>query len=156
MRNYVLFSRLFIPPILWLPTVAKLMTDDETITRALAEIATTAHHYPGVVIVLNHDGRQVLYLGPNLPLADVVAAARAFRPTVLATALTTAPARGQVQSFAAELRAQCPETTVMLFGSLAVQATGLPEGCLPLACLHEFRDLIPFVNQPVTSELVER
>ena len=38
------------------------MTDDETITRALAEIATTAHHYPGVVIVLNHDGRQVLYM----------------------------------------------------------------------------------------------
>ncbi|MEJ7665087.1 MAG: hypothetical protein WKG07_38995 [Hymenobacter sp.] len=42
-------------------------------------------------------GRQVLYLGPNLPLADVAAAAAAFRPTVLATVLTTAPARGQVQ-----------------------------------------------------------
>lgn len=101
-------------------------------------------------------GRQVLYLGPNLPLADVVAAAQAFRPTVLATVLTTAPARGQVQSFAAELRAQCPDATVMLFGALAVQTAGLPEGCLPLACLHEFRDLIPFVNQPVGTELAER
>jgi DNA-binding CsgD family transcriptional regulator len=38
------------------------MTDDEKITRALAEIATTADHYPGVVIVLNHDCRQVLYM----------------------------------------------------------------------------------------------
>jgi DNA-binding CsgD family transcriptional regulator len=38
------------------------MTDAERITRALAEIAATADHYPGVVIVLNHDGRQVLYM----------------------------------------------------------------------------------------------
>lgn len=38
------------------------MTDAEKITRALAEIAATADHYPGVVIVLNHDGRQVLYM----------------------------------------------------------------------------------------------
>jgi DNA-binding CsgD family transcriptional regulator len=38
------------------------MTDAEKITRALAEIATTADHYPGVVIVLNHDCRQVLYM----------------------------------------------------------------------------------------------
>ncbi len=101
-------------------------------------------------------GCQVLYLGPNLPLVDVVAAARTFRPTVLATVLTTAPARAQVKSFATELRAQCPEATVMLFGSLAVQAEGLPEGCLPLACLHEFRDLIPFVNQRVEGEVIEK
>jgi DNA-binding CsgD family transcriptional regulator len=38
------------------------MTDAERITRALTEIAATADHYPGVVIVLNHDGRQVLYM----------------------------------------------------------------------------------------------
>ena len=100
-------------------------------------------------------GRQVLYLGPNLPLADVAAAAAAFRPTVLATVLTTAPARGQVQHLAAELRARCPEAAVILFGSLAVQAAGLPAGCQPLACLHEFRDLIPFVNQRIGSELAE-
>lgn len=98
-------------------------------------------------------GRQVLYLGPNLPLADVVAVANSFRPAVIATVLTTVPARSQVKNFAAELRAQCPEAAVVLFGALAVQAAGLPEGCLPLACLHEFRDLIPFVNQSVEGEL---
>nr|WP_255554967.1 MerR family transcriptional regulator [Hymenobacter sp. BT559] len=101
-------------------------------------------------------GRQVLYLGPNLPLADVVAAAQAFKPNVLATVLTTAPARNQLKAFADELRAQCPKAAVVLFGSMAVQATGLPDGCLPLACLHEFRDLIPFVNQPVEGELIEK
>ncbi|WP_223651219.1 MerR family transcriptional regulator [Hymenobacter psoromatis] len=101
-------------------------------------------------------GRQVLYLGPNLPLADVVAAAAAFRPTVLATVFTTAPARGQVQHLAAELRARCPEASVILFGPLAVQAAGLPEGCQPLACLHEFRDLIPFVNQRVEAHVTEK
>ena len=101
-------------------------------------------------------GCQVLYLGPNLPLVDVVAAARTFRPLALATVLTTAPARGQVKSYAAELRAQCPEATVLLFGALAVQTAGLPEGCLPLACLHEFRDLIPFVNQRVEEEVAEK
>ena len=44
----------------------------------------------------------------------------------------------------------------MLFGTLAVQTTGLPEGCLPLACLHEFRDLIPYVNQHVEEEVAEK
>jgi DNA-binding transcriptional MerR regulator len=101
-------------------------------------------------------GYQVLYLGPNLPLPDVLAAAQAFRPTVLATVLTTVPARSQVSAYAAELRAHCPEATLLLFGALAVQATSLPEGCLQLNCLHEFRDLIPFVNQELTPELTEK
>lgn len=100
-------------------------------------------------------GQQVLYLGPNLALADVVAAAQAFRPTVLATVLTTVPARSHVAAYAAALRQQYPVATVLLFGRLAVQAAGLPEGCLQTACLHEFRDLIPFVNQGVGRELVE-
>lgn len=38
------------------------MTDAEKITQAIAKIAATADLYPGVVIVLNHDGRQVLYM----------------------------------------------------------------------------------------------
>ncbi|MGI4875243.1 MAG: MerR family transcriptional regulator [Janthinobacterium lividum] len=95
--------------------------------------------------------QQVLYLGPNLPLADVLAAARAFRPTVLAAVLTTTPARGHVAAYAAELRQQCPEATVLLFGALAVQAGGMPEGCHQLACLHEFRDLILFINQRIEA-----
>ena len=100
-------------------------------------------------------GQQVLYLGPNLPLADVVAAARAFRPTALATVLTTVPPRGQVAAFAQELRQQYAEGTLVLFGTLAVQAAGLPEGVLQLACLHEFRDLIPFVNQELEAKVAE-
>jgi hypothetical protein len=44
----------------------------------------------------------------------------------------------------------------VLFGSLAVQTSALPEGCMPLACLHEFRDLIPFVNQGLNSEVIEK
>jgi len=101
-------------------------------------------------------GQQVLYLGPNLPLPDVLAAAQAFRPTVLATVLTTVPARSQVATYAAELHQHYPEATLLLFGALAVQATGLPEGCLQLNCLHEFRDLIPFVSQDLTPESVEK
>ena len=101
-------------------------------------------------------GQQVLYLGPNLPIPDVAAAAQAFRPTVIATVLTTTPARGQVATYATELRQHCPEVTLLLFGPLAVQAKVLPEGCLPMACLHEFRDLIPFVNQLVEVEIVEK
>lgn len=100
-------------------------------------------------------GQQVLYLGPNLPLADVVAAARAFRPTVLATVLTTVPPRGQVATFAQELRRQYAEGSLVLFGVLAVQATSLPEGVMQLACLHEFRDLIPFVNQEIEASVTE-
>ena len=100
-------------------------------------------------------GQQVLYLGCNLPLADVVAAAHAFQPTALATVLTTVPPRGQVAAFAEEVRRQYPVGSLVLFGALAVQATGLPEGVLQTACLHEFRDLIPFVSQdfaPATAE----
>jgi hypothetical protein len=86
----------------------------------------------------------------------VVAAAHTFQPTVLATVLTTAPARGQVYSYADELRKQCPEATLLLFGTLAVQTKKLPEGCLPMTCLHEFRDLIPVINQVVAGELTEK
>ena len=101
-------------------------------------------------------GQQVLYLGPNLSVPDVVAAAQSFRPTVLATVLTMVPARNHVSAYAAELRQHCPDATLLLFGSLAVQSKALPEGCLPMACLHEFRDLIPFVNQLVEVELAEK
>jgi DNA-binding CsgD family transcriptional regulator len=38
------------------------MTDEEKTTRAIAEIAATADYYPGVVIVLSHDCRQVCYM----------------------------------------------------------------------------------------------
>jgi len=101
-------------------------------------------------------GQQVLYLGPNLPLPDIIAAARTFQPTVLATVLTTTPARGQLTSYADELRKQCPGATLLLFGTQAVQAKKLPEGCLPMACLHEFRNLIPVINQVVEAELTEK
>lgn len=101
-------------------------------------------------------GQQVLYLGPNLALTDVVAAAQTFRPTVLATVLTMAPARSHIAAYAAELRQHCPEATVLLFGSLVMQAKSLPKGCLPMACLHEFRDLIPFINQVVEPIVIER
>jgi len=70
--------------------------------------------------------------------------------------LTMTPTRGQVQSYADELRKQCPEATLLLFGTLAVQAKKLPEGCMPMACLHEFRDLIPVINQAVVEELTEK
>ena len=101
-------------------------------------------------------GQQVLYLGPNLPQPDVIAAAQAFRPTVLATVITTVPNRSQVATYAAELRQHCPDATLLLFGPLAVQAKSLPDGCLPMMCLHEFRDLIPFVNQLVEVEVAEK
>jgi DNA-binding transcriptional MerR regulator len=101
-------------------------------------------------------GQQVLYLGPNLSLPDVVAAAQAFQPTVLTTVLTTAAGRGHVEAYAAELRRHYPEATLLLFGNMAIQANSLPEGCLPMACLYEFRDLIPFVNQRVEGEIVEK
>jgi DNA-binding CsgD family transcriptional regulator len=67
------------------------MTDAERITHALAEIAATADRYPGVVIVLNHDCRQVLYMsarglaGLQLTIPELVAMgedyyARYFNP----------------------------------------------------------------------------
>jgi len=96
-------------------------------------------------------GCQVLYLGANLALADVVSAARAFGPAALATVLTTGPARGRVLAFAEGLRAHCPEAELVLFGELALQAPPLPTGCHALACLHEFRDLIPAVGQRIAA-----
>jgi len=38
------------------------MTDEELLAQKIAEIAATADQYPGVVIVLNHDCRRVLYM----------------------------------------------------------------------------------------------
>ena len=38
------------------------MTDEQTITERIAEIATFADQYPGAVIVLTGDARRVLYM----------------------------------------------------------------------------------------------
>nr|GFC29359.1 hypothetical protein [Tanacetum cinerariifolium] len=73
------------------PTALTRMTDAELMTRALAKIAATADDYPGVVIVLSHDCRQVLYmsarglLGLQLTIPELVAMgedyyARYFNP----------------------------------------------------------------------------
>jgi len=67
------------------------MTDEERINRKIAEVAATADHYPGVVIVLSEQARRVVYmsarglnaLGATLPELSAMGTAyyeRYFNP----------------------------------------------------------------------------
>lgn len=62
------------------------MTNDEKITRKIADIAATADQYPGVVIVFNEDVRRVLYMSERglrllgTTQAEITALGEAYYP----------------------------------------------------------------------------
>ncbi|MFD1468816.1 MerR family transcriptional regulator [Hymenobacter caeli] len=92
-------------------------------------------------------GQQVLFLGQNLPLADVEAACRAFRPDAVATVLTAVPARERVPAFAAELRRRCPGPQLVFYGPLAQLVGTPPAGSHLPALITDFLALIAVLGQ---------
>ena len=79
---------------------------------------------------LRRRGQHTLYLGQNLPLADLAAVCATYAPHAVTTVLTTQPDRGQLGEFAAELAGCCPCERLILYGSLAQQ----PDVAWPARC----------------------
>ncbi|WP_201978748.1 MerR family transcriptional regulator [Hymenobacter rubidus] len=88
-------------------------------------------------------GQHTLYLGQNLPTAELGAVCATYQPDALVTVLTSQPERGRVAEFAREVSAQCPGKPVVLYGALARQeGLVLPENCISPVLMTDFLALI--------------
>lgn len=94
-----------------------------TFTRGTALVATGAHefHEMGawtVATCLELDGWDVHYLGANVPGEDVLARAIEIRPRLIALSVAMPFNLGGVRETIAALKAQLPETRVMVGGQV--------------------------------------
>jgi DNA-binding transcriptional MerR regulator len=89
----------------------------------------------------------VLYLGQNLPAAELPAVCRTYQPHAVCTVLTAVPERGQVQSFIDEVARLCPDTKLVFYGPLVQAQADLR---LPELAVHPFlmTDFLALISQP--------
>ncbi|WP_165699285.1 MerR family transcriptional regulator [Hymenobacter jejuensis] len=66
-------------------------------------------------------GHHVLYLGQNLPSAELEAVCETYKPYALCTVMTAVPERDQVQAYIDRVARLCPDTVLYLYGPLAHQ-----------------------------------
>ena len=88
-------------------------------------------------------GQHTLYLGQNLPTAELGAVCQTYRPYAVVSALTLQPERSRVAEFASEVSAQCGGKLVVLYGPLARQeGLKLPANCVSPPLMTDFLALI--------------
>ena len=94
-------------------------------------------------LALRRRGQHTLYLGQNMPLADLAAVCTTYQPYAVTTVLTTQPERGRLAEFAAELAAFCPCQRLVLYGSLARQEGVVwPAHCERPVLMTDFLDSV--------------
>lgn len=84
-------------------------------------------------------GHHVLYLGQNLPVAELKQVCTAYQPYAVCTVLTATPEREKLQPFVDELRLFCPDTLLILSGPSAQHETlTLPPSTVRLQLITDF------------------
>ena len=87
--------------------------------------------------------QHTLYLGQNLPLAELTEVCATYVPDAVVTVLTLQPERGRVAEFAQELATLCPDRLLVLYGNLARQeGLVLPPNCVSPPLMTDFLALI--------------
>ncbi|WP_426490885.1 MerR family transcriptional regulator [Hymenobacter sp. 102] len=110
--------------------------------------------------VLRSRGHHVLYLGQNLPMAELGQVCTAYQPYAVVTVLTAVPERHEVQDFVHQLGQLCPDVQLYLYGPLAQLVTELPRNAARLGLITEFIKLASDLTLAETCvalpELIER
>ncbi|MCA8829311.1 MerR family transcriptional regulator [Hymenobacter pini] len=88
--------------------------------------------------VLRSRGHHVLYLGQNLPMAELSQVCSAYQPYALLTVLTAVPERHEVADFVQRLSELCPDIQLFLYGPLAQLEFELPTNASRLALITDF------------------
>ncbi|MBT2557102.1 MerR family transcriptional regulator [Hymenobacter sp. ISL-91] len=101
--------------------------------REMHELALLFMNY-----VLRARRHHVLYLGQNLPAAELVAVCASYQPHALLTVMTAVPERDEVGHFVQQLRSYCPGTELYLYGPLAQLDFPLPPETTRLALITDF------------------
>ena len=88
-------------------------------------------------------GQHTLYLGQNMPTAELGAVCKIYHPHAVVSVLTLQPDRNRVAEFASEVSAQCDGRLVVLYGPLARQeGLQLPANCVSPPLMTDFLALI--------------
>ncbi|MBC5994603.1 MerR family transcriptional regulator [Pontibacter cellulosilyticus] len=73
-----------------------------------------------VLLYLNYllraSDKRVIYLGQNLPFADLEVTCKQFNAKYICTVLTASPERDQVQAYINKMAAAFPESTIYMYG----------------------------------------
>lgn len=93
--------------------------------------------------LLRARGQHTLYLGQNMPTAELTEVCETYRPNMLVTVLTSQPERARVAAFAQELTALCPDKQLVLYGPLTRQeGLQLPDNCTVPLTMADFIGLV--------------
>lgn len=98
-------------------------------------------------------GQHTLYLGQNMPTAELGEVCETYQPDALVTVLTLQPERGRVGEFAQEVSAMCGNKLVVLYGPLARQeGLELPDNCIAPVLMTDFLSLVATLEtEPVAA-----
>ncbi|MBG8552051.1 MerR family transcriptional regulator [Hymenobacter guriensis] len=89
--------------------------------------------------VLRARKQHVLYLGQNLPTAELKSVCETYRPHALCTVMTALPERDRVQNFVEQVHSLCPEVMLYLYGPLAQQVgLRLPANTVRVRLMTDF------------------
>ena len=93
----------------------------------------------------------VLYLGQNLPIAELEAVYASYQPHAVCTVLTAVPERDQVQGFLDKIAESCPESMLVCYGPLVQVQTALR---LPPKAVHPslMTDFLALIDQAAPRE----
>ncbi|PSR52216.1 helix-turn-helix-type transcriptional regulator [Adhaeribacter arboris] len=96
---------------------------------------------------------RVLYLGQNLPLADLIKAYEGFRPNYFCTIITSVPARAELQAYLNALAAQFPDSGFFVSGyQFVCNEIILPSNFKYITDMQAFsREVDTLIAEPVFS-----
>ncbi|MET4107123.1 MerR family transcriptional regulator [Hymenobacter sp. UYP22] len=104
--------------------------------REMHELALLFMNY-----VLRSRGHHVLYLGQNLPIAEIEKVCSAYQPYAAVTVLTAVPERHEVPAYVQQVSQLCPDVRLFLYGPLAQLEFELPPNTSRLALITDFIQL---------------
>jgi methanogenic corrinoid protein MtbC1 len=117
--------------------------DEEAPLAVFATPSGTRHELGALIasLVARDEGWRTLYLGPDLPAADIARGARDTRAELVAVSVVFPPHDDGIRNELADLRAALPDGVPLVAGGAAAAsyAAGLPRGTFSLCGLGDLR-----------------
>ena len=94
--------------------------------------------------ILKKEGHQVIYLGQNLPFADVVSVYKVYKPQYLLSIFTAFPRRKRIQQYINDLSDNFKQATILLSGYGVINNDlTFPANVKVLKMLNELKSYLP-------------
>ncbi len=114
----------------------------------LHEINLLFAHY-----LLSKHGQKVIYLGQNLPFADLLLAYDLHRPKFLLTSVTSRSKPRQLKDYLVKLNTSFPDSEVLIGGaSLSEMSFELPSNLVVLQNIQDLQGYCHLKPEPITAD----